>query len=441
MGPFIRSSNTKFKSEINIIICFVILTLFSTYKSITTFPTFGVKSFYPIIMVLTSLICSVITSFIYSKISKNDLKSKPNLIGSFILPLMLGINVPIYLVIIGSVLLEIISKFIPNKLYYINLTLIIGLILVLICYFVLNIDPYLFYGEVNIISNIKDIGTYESLITPYSGFKNFLFGLTPGVIGGSSIICILSIIYLGITNNNKWKIALSSILTISILTFFTGYFSGIGSWYVLYILTTSSTLFGILLTTILPSSPVTPIGQVLYGIFIGILTIIMRYFVSINEAIFISIILISLLTPLLDRIGSKSRFHFNKCLGVFTIAWVLVISICMFMFINYKKIDEFKIINKKTKENIIIYNVSYENNIGKIEVNIEIENKKISKFDITNSSDKNIDKIDKEFINSITSDIENIDNISNIDGYYDTCDSLKKIVKNTMKDYEKNHIN
>lgn len=441
MGPFIRSSNTKFKTEINIIICFVILMLFSTYKSIVTFPTFGIKSFYPIVMVLTSLVCSIITSFAYSKITKNDLKLKPNLISALILPLMLGINVPIYLIIIGTIIIEIISKIMPSKLYYIDFTLIIGLLILLVCYFILKIDPYLFYGEVNTISNIKDIGTYESLITPYSGFKNFFIGLTPGVIGGSSLICILSLIYLGITKNNKWKIALSSILTISVLTFFTGYFSGIGSWYILYILMTSSTLFGILLSTISKTTPVTPIGQVLYGIFIGILTIIIRYFVSINEAIFISVILISLLTPLLDKIGSKSRFHFNKCLGAFTIAWGLIISICLFMFINYKKIDEFEIISKTSKENEVNYLVSYENNIGKIEVEIKIENKKIVKFDITNSSDKNIDKIDKEFIYSITSDIDNIDNIPNIDGYYDTCDSLKKIVKNTIRDYEKNHIN
>ena len=440
MGPFIRSNNSKFKTEINIIVCFVILTLFSTYKAIITFPTFGVKSFYPVIMVVTSVLCSIITSFIYSKITKNDLKARPNIIPALILPLMLGINVPIYLIVIGSIVLEILSKLISNKLYYINFTLIIGLIILGICYFVLKINPYLFYGEVNIISNIKDIGTYESLITPYGGFKNFLIGLTPGVIGGSSLICILSLIYLGITKNNKWKIALSSILTIGILTYFTGNFSGIGSWYILYILTTSSTLFGILLTTVSSSTPVTPIGQILYGLFMGILTIVIRYFVSLNEAIFISIIIISALTPLFDRIGAKARFHINKSFIPFTIAWLLIIAICIYMFINFKKIDEFKIVSKNVNEDITTYVVTNENNIGKIEVTIEIKDKKISKFDITDSSDKNINKINRDFIYDITSDIENIDKVENIDGYFDTCESLKKIVKNTINDYEKNHI-
>ncbi len=432
MGPFIRSNNTKFKSEINVIICFVLLILFSTYKSIITFPTFGIKSFYPIIMFVTSILCSIITSFIYSKITKNDLKAKPYLLGSLILPLMLGINVPIYLVIIGSIVIEIISKLIPSKLYYINYTLIIGLIILGICYFILKIDPYLFYGEVNTISNLKDIGTYESLITPYGGFKNFFLGLTPSVIGGCSIICILSLIYLSLTKCIKYKIALSSLVTISIITFFTGYFSGIGSWYILYILFTSSTIFGVLLSSF-NNSPVTPIGQVLYGIFVGILFIIFRYFVSLNESIFISIILIGLLTPLLDRVGAKSRFHINKSFVPFTIAWVLIIGICIFMFINFKKIDEFKIISKDTNNNITSYVVSNENDLGKITVNIEIENKKIVKFDIKESTDNNINKIDKEFINSIIS-TEDVDSISNVDGYDDTCNSLKKIVKNVLKD-------
>ncbi len=432
MGPFIRSNNTKFKSEIYIIICFILLTLFSTYKSIVSFPTFGIKSFYPIIMVLTSILCSIITSFIYSKVTKNDLKAKPNIIASIILPLMLGINVPIYLIIIGSIVVEITSKLIPSKLYYLNYTVIIGLIILGICYLILDINPYLFYGEVDTISTLKDIGTYESLITPYEGFKNFVFGLTPSVIGGCSLICILSIIFLSITKSIKYKVALSSIITISIITYFTGNFSGIGSWYILYILFTSSTLFGILLASF-NNSPVTPIGQVLYGIFIGILSIIMRYFVSFNAAIFISIVLIGLLTPLLDKVGAKSRFHINKSFLPFTIAWVLIIGICIFMFINFKKVDEFKIISKDTNNDIATYLVSNENDLGKITVSIEIENKKITKFDIVESTDENIKKIDKDFINSIITE-EDIDKIPNIDGYDDTCNSLKKIVKNVLKE-------
>ena len=435
MGPFIKSKNTKFKIEMNIIICLVLLTLFSTYKSIITFKTFGIRSFYPIIMVLTSVICSFLTSFIYSKITKNDLKSKPNIIPSILFPLMLGINVPIYLVILGSIIIEILNKVVSSKLYFINFTLIVGVLMLAVCYFILKINPYLFEGEINIISNLKDIGTYESLITPYGGFKKFLFGLIPSVIGGCSIICILSLIYLSITKCIKWKIALSITITISIISYFTGDFSGLGNWYALYILLTSSTLFGILLASLNNNTPVTPIGQVLYGIFIGILTIIIRYFVSFNEAIFISILLISFLIPVFDKVGAKSRFHFNKCLLPFTIAWLLIIMICIYMFITFKHVDEFKIVSKDIKNEVTKYVVSNENNIGKIVVDIIVDNKKITKFEIVESTDKNVKKIDKDFINSITNNPDNLDSISNLPGYNDTCNSLKKIVKNIMNDY------
>ena len=434
MGPFMRSSNTKFKTEVYIIICLTLLTLFSTYKSISTYPTFELHSFYPLIMLVTSILCSIITSFIYSKITKNDLKAKPNIIASMLFPLMLGINVPIYLVIIGSILIELISKFVPSKIYFINIPLIVGLIVLLVCHFILKINPYLFYGEINIISNMKDIGTYESLITPYGGMNNFLFGFIPSVIGGCAFICILSIIFLTLTRSIKWKIVLSSILTMGILAYFTGNFSGIGNFYILYILFTSSTLFGLLFTSI-SASPTTPIGQVLYGIFIGILTIIIRYFVSLDEAIFISIFVINFLIPILDKVGARSRFHINRSLLPSTIIWVLIVSICIYMFINFKTIDEFKIISKEINNEITSYVVSNENNVGKITAKVVVNNKKITTFEIEKTTDNNVNKIDKDFINSIINNPDDLDSIENLQGYDDTCNSLKAIIRNIMNDY------
>ena len=333
---------------------------------------------------------------------------------------MLGVNVPIYLVIIGSIIIEVLNKTLTNKFYYINFTLVVGLLILGICNFILKIDPYLYDKEINIISNLKDIGTYESLITPYGGLKNFLLGLIPTVIGGCSLMCIISLVYLSFTKCIKYKIALSTIITISIISYFAGNFSGIGSWYILYILFTSSTLFGILLSSLNNNTPVTPIGQVLYGIFIGILSIIIRYFVSYNEPIFISIFLVGLLVPLLDKIGAKSRFHIN---------------ICIYMFINFKSIDEFKIISKDIKNEITTYVVSNENNIGKITVNVVVNNRKITKFDIVETTDNDIKKISQDFINDIINNPDNLDDISNIPGYNDTCNSLKKIIKEIMKDY------
>ena len=61
MGPFMRSSNTKFKTEVYIIICLTLLTLFSTYKSISTYPNFELHSFYPLIMFVTSILCSIVS--------------------------------------------------------------------------------------------------------------------------------------------------------------------------------------------------------------------------------------------------------------------------------------------------------------------------------------------------------------------------------------------
>ena len=219
-----------------------------------------------------------------------------------------------------------------------------------------------------------------------------------------------------------------------IIAYFTGNFSGIGNFYILYILFTSSTLFGLLFTSI-SASPTTPIGQVSYGIFIGISTIMIRYFATLDEAIFISIFFVNLLIPILDKIGAKSRFHINESLLPFTIIWILMVGICTYMFINFKTIDEFKIISKEINNEITSYVVSNETNVGKITAKVVVNNKKIVTFDIENSTDNNVSKIGKEFINNIINNPEDLDSIENLQCYNDTCNSLKTIVRNIMSDY------
>lgn len=60
------------------------------------------------------------------------------------------------------------------------------------------------------------------------------------------------------------------------------------------------------------TSPVTKLGQVIYGIGCGVLTVMIRYFGSYNEGVSYAILIMNLCVVLLDRIGRPTKFGARK---------------------------------------------------------------------------------------------------------------------------------
>jgi electron transport complex protein RnfD len=59
------------------------------------------------------------------------------------------------------------------------------------------------------------------------------------------------------------------------------------------------------MATDLVTSPVTPKGQWIYGIGIGFLIVIIRYFGGLPEGVMYAILLMNAITPLIRRISGK----------------------------------------------------------------------------------------------------------------------------------------
>lgn len=71
--------------------------------------------------------------------------------------------------------------------------------------------------------------------------------------------------------------------------------------------------------------PVTPVGQILCGLFLGIITCILTCFINPCCACIFSILLMNIFTYCLDIVGAVSRFEFNKSIFLFVTAWLLII--------------------------------------------------------------------------------------------------------------------
>ena len=77
------------------------------------------------------------------------------------------------------------------------------------------------------------------------------------------------------------------------------------------------------------TSPTTPVAQVIYAIFLGILTTIFRYTMFAPESVILSILIMNLFVKPIDYIGAMARFGLKKSaiLILFQIIIVLGVSI------------------------------------------------------------------------------------------------------------------
>ena len=191
------------------------------------------------------------------------------------------------------------------------------------------------------------------------------------------------------------------------------------------------------------TSCVTPIGQVLQGFILGIITVIFR-FVGV-EGVAYSILIGNMLVFFLDKIGMVSRFNFLKSIVWFILIWIIIIGLTIILANSRKTIGNqdpnFDIISKEQNNNQTIYNVSQEGYGGKIRAEVIIENEKIISLEITShheTANRYQLILDSDYINQWINNQENLDNLDTVSSATVTSSALKKLFINVLEDYKPN---
>ena len=344
MGPFIKSKNETNKMMLHLFIALIPIIIFAIYKN-GYIPYSHDKidfltMFYPLFFITVGAVTSFTIETLYFLImkQKDHIKNSYSIFPGLLLSLILPLNIPIYILVVGVIiasLSKIIFEKIGNKIFN---PVLIGYILILIIFAnsftnnnYLNSYEFDMIPEGTPLNNsllINGIGNYETLVEPYGSLLDFFIGIVPGSIGTTSaLLCIIAYLYLSFTKTIKWKIPLVYVGTVFIINYAIGGLLGQGIYYPLFQILSCGLIFGAVFIATDPfTSTVTSIGQILQGIFLGILTILFR-FIGI-ESIALSILIMNLFVPLIDKIGAKSRFNFNKSILIFVIAWILVIIVC-----------------------------------------------------------------------------------------------------------------
>lgn len=462
MGPFLKSNNKTSKIMLNLLIALTPIVLFTTYKngyipySKGYTALFGLL--YPLIFILIGAITSFLTEVIYALIFKREIfkeyiSESFGLFPGLFLSLVLPLNTPISVLITGAIFAIVIGKLVFGGFgkNIFNPALLGYLFIVVSFSSIFTTNAYLNPYELDTISGatpltnsslVSGIGTYKEIVAPYGNLWDFFIGNIPGSLGETSaLFCLIGFIYLTLTKTIKWKIPVIYISTVFIANVIVARILGIGIYYPLFNVLSGGLMFGaIFMATDPVTSPVTNVGQILYGLFLGILTVLFRF--KNVEGVSISILIMNMLVFILDRIGAKSRFNLSKASIWMSLTLVLILFVGVYI-ANNNKIDNrdpnFNIINKDVDASTTIYTVTEKGYGGNIKAEIKIKDDKVISFEIL-SNNESIDKYklvtDSNYINKLVSsdDLENVDTVS---GATITSTSLKKMLINVMEDYEK----
>lgn len=253
------------------------------------------------LVVVVTILAAVISETVFNLIVK-----KPNTIGDLsciVTGLILALNmppeIPLFIPIVGAVFAIIIAKMLFGGLgqNFINPALAGR------CFCHISFTAFM-----NNFKSTMSVDAYTSA-TPLAILKegqdinllDLIFGYVPGTIGEISAICLLiGAIYLLLKKVIDYKIPFIYLLTFVI---FIMLFSNktANANYILGELFGGGLIFAaFFMATDYVTSPITPLGKILYGILLGVLTGVFRLYGKTSENVSYVILISNLLVPLIE---------------------------------------------------------------------------------------------------------------------------------------------
>ncbi len=154
----------------------------------------------------------------------------------------------------------------------------------------------------------------SSPMPAYYTIRNLFLGLIPGSIGElSSLLLLAGGLYLIARKVISWRIPVSFIGTVALLTLIFGH-SGFGriDWMLFNVLSGGLVLGAFFMATDYATSPVTLNGQLLYGCGCGVLTVLIRTFGGFPEGVSYAILIMNLCTWAIDKGFHRHQFGVSK---------------------------------------------------------------------------------------------------------------------------------
>ena len=298
-SPHVRSKDTTERIMLYVIIALLPTTLFGIYN-------FGYRALILILVTIASCVASewIFNNIVHKKQTINDLSAA---VTGLLLALNLPATLPWWEAVLGGVFAIVVVKCMFGGLGQNFMNPALGARCFLLIAFAANmtnftIDSYTGATPLAAMRNGDPVNTMDMLI-----------GRTAGTIGETSAIAILiGAIFLILMGVIDLRIPASYIITFIVFMLL---FSGHGAdWtYITAQLCGGGLMLGaFFMATDYVTSPITPMGQIIFGICCGIFTGLFRCFGANAEGVSFAIILSNILVPMIEKYTVPRAFGMVK---------------------------------------------------------------------------------------------------------------------------------
>ena len=277
--------------------------------------TYGMDNVMHSLMMMGAAIVSVlVTEAIWALCLKKDLKNtllhSYGWVTAIIFVLMCQSNLPIYVVVVCSVLAILFGKLLFGGFGH-N---IFNPAAVARAFVFAS-----FAGKtvVDVVSKSTPTGTlanagwlatsaenFNEFLTSFGGIGNMALGLYPGAIGETSALVIILVgLFLVVRRVIDWRVPVTYIVTLFVLALGLGLMQGQPLTYALYHVLTGGAMFGaVFMLTDPVTSPTSAGGRIFFAMGAAIVTFVIRIGASLPEGVLYSILIMNMLTPLIENL-------------------------------------------------------------------------------------------------------------------------------------------
>ena len=169
------------------------------------------------------------------------------------------------------------------------------------------------FKAVDVVTAATPLANMHQGIMTDASLWNLFIGNVGGCIGETSALAlIIGFVYLLARKVITCRIPVAYIGTVAVLTFLFPLGNDRIPWMMAQVLGGGLMLGAIFMATDYVTSPLTKLGQIVYGIGCGVLTVMIRYFGGYNEGVSYAILCMNLTVVLLDRLGRPVKFGAPK---------------------------------------------------------------------------------------------------------------------------------
>ncbi len=298
------SPHVRAKDDTSRIMLYVIIALLPT--TIFGIVNFGYKA---LILVLACVATCVLSEYVFEMIvhKKSTISDLSAVVTGLLLALNLPHTLPVWQAVLGSIFAIVVVKMLFGGLGQNFMNPALGGRVFLLVSFAATMTNFEFDGvsgatPLQLLKNGEAVDTFKMMI-----------GNTAGTIGETSALCILIgaifLILMGVIDLTIPGMYILSFVVFIIL------FGGHGldfSFIIAHLCGGGLMLGAFFMATDYVTSPITPIGKVVFGILLGLFTGLFRIFGNSAEGVSYAIIFCNLLVPLIEKFTVPTAFGVVK---------------------------------------------------------------------------------------------------------------------------------